>query len=663
MVRSLAMAPGVSKVSWAGSRLLAAALAVSLAGAFRDMVVLTLGGEGISAIVGAGLAAAALGGLLVVAASPAAALAVTIVRRWSWARIPLSASVVGALGWWILDPPRRQLMAVYVGMVAVAAGVGALLMWLSSARPAGRARGCAAAIAVGLWVADHALLSPTIYLELHDLGTLLWIAAVLAAAGDLGRVWRHRSRSWLMAALAGVVALWIAACFVVDPLFDRWRSVAADHSLAVNGLIRAARAVVDVDRDGYSPIAWGADCDDLDGDRHPRAIDEPGGGDGNCNGVDPPAEPGDDDRGFTAPFGEPMVDTDTDVDVVDVVVLISVDTLRADAFHPEVMPLAWQHAGRGVRFERLYASSPSTFTSLPLLVRANERAKPVAEALQERGVTTTAIYGGVAGVDRTELGFATVQAVSSARQVTEAGLAALESAGARRHFLWLHYFDPHAPYRAPEPIDTPAALTHLPAGYREAVAYTDRWLGAFIDGIERLGLSSRAAVLFTADHGEAFGEYGEYAHGRTAYDAVLRVPAYVVGPGIPPAVYENLATHRDIVPTILGAFGVPPGERFGRSWWRLRADPTRALHERVFARSSRFSSGREVDLPIGVLVSGHHKLVVDLEDDLARLHDLRQPGGEAIDIASREPALVTKLTRWLYVFADLDGFPAYMARP
>src|SRR5437870_2561 len=70
-------------------------------------------------------------------------------------------------------------------------------------------------------------------------------------------------------------------------------------------LSRACRSLVDLDADGFSPVAWGTDCDDFDGAKNPLAKDPPGGGDSNCNGVDPPAEPTDAETGLAPPYGEP----------------------------------------------------------------------------------------------------------------------------------------------------------------------------------------------------------------------------------------------------------------------------------------------------------------------------------------------------------------------
>ena len=40
-------------------------------------------------------------------------------------------------------------------------------------------------------------------------------------------------------------------------------------------------------------------------------------------------------------------------------------------------------------------------------------------------------------------------------------------------------------------------------------------------------------MIVAADHGEAFGEHGEFSHSIFVYDTTLRVPLLMRGPGVP----------------------------------------------------------------------------------------------------------------------------------
>jgi arylsulfatase A-like enzyme/Flp pilus assembly protein TadD len=118
-------------------------------------------------------------------------------------------------------------------------------------------------------------------------------------------------------------------------------------------------------------------------------------------------------------------------------------------------------------------------------------------------------------------------------------------------FLWVHLYDPHAPYTPPEPF----ASRFKDNLYLGEVAAADSFLAPllapFMDGKEKPAL-----VVVTADHGEALGEHGEQSHGLFAYEATLKVPLVVWGRGITPGRDARPARHVDIFPTFLQAAGI-----------------------------------------------------------------------------------------------------------
>lgn len=75
---------------------------------------------------------------------------------------------------------------------------------------------------------------------------------------------------------------------------------------------------------------------------------------------------------------------------------------------------------------------------------------------------------------------------------------------------------------------------HMPAiRIPGEVAYLDAQVGEFLKGLEMLGLGNKTLVVIVSDHGEGLGDHGEYTHGLFLYDAVVRVPLLMVGPGVP----------------------------------------------------------------------------------------------------------------------------------
>ncbi len=86
--------------------------------------------------------------------------------------------------------------------------------------------------------------------------------------------------------------------------------------------------------------------------------------------------------------------------------------------------------------------------------------------------------------------------------------------------LWLHFFDPHHPYGAPQEF-----LTRFPGQpYLAEAAYMDSQIGRVIDEIGKLGLREITLVVLTSDHGEAMGEHGERSHMHFVYQSTMRAP-------------------------------------------------------------------------------------------------------------------------------------------
>ncbi|MFK7898230.1 MAG: sulfatase-like hydrolase/transferase [Myxococcota bacterium] len=119
-------------------------------------------------------------------------------------------------------------------------------------------------------------------------------------------------------------------------------------------------------------------------------------------------------------------------------------------------------------------------------------------------------------------------------------------------FAWAHLYDAHFPRNVEPPFDT------IRDPYRAEIAYADAQTGRILAALSERGLSENTMIIVTADHGEAFGEHDEATHGLLAYDATLRVPLIVAGPGVPQGQREESpAYHRDLVPTLLGLLEMP----------------------------------------------------------------------------------------------------------
>ena len=119
----------------------------------------------------------------------------------------------------------------------------------------------------------------------------------------------------------------------------------------------------------------------------------------------------------------------------------------------------------------------------------------------------------------------------------------------KKRFLWIHLYDPHAPYQPPEPFATQYAADP----YLGEIAAVDDALSKQLAPL----LSSNPLLIVTADHGEGRGDHGELTHGLFAYEATLKIPLLVHQNGVVPHRVENgYVRHIDIVPTILERAGL-----------------------------------------------------------------------------------------------------------
>jgi arylsulfatase A-like enzyme/Flp pilus assembly protein TadD len=307
------------------------------------------------------------------------------------------------------------------------------------------------------------------------------------------------------------------------------------------------------------------------------------------------------------------------------VLLITIDTLRADHLgcygdKGAETPVLDGLAGRGTRFAVAVAHVPLTtpshasiltgLTPLRHGIRDNggfmlpEGIPTLASLLHQAGYRTAAFVSGFPLEHRFGLGrgFDTYDdrlpygddprraayVERRADATTEAALRWLAGAAADKAppwLLWVHYFDPHAPYEPPGEL----AARFAQRPYDGEIAFVDRQLGRLFRGLEDKGLAASTLVLVTSDHGESLGEHGEETHGVFIYESTVRVPWIMAGPGVPRGgVATTVARGIDVTPTLLDLAGQPvPASMEGRSLKNAMAVPlpdAPAYLESEFAR-------------------------------------------------------------------------------
>lgn len=232
----------------------------------------------------------------------------------------------------------------------------------------------------------------------------------------------------------------------------------------------------------------------------------------------------------------------------------------------------------------------------------------------------------------------------------------LRSTDPRPFFLYLHFLDPHGPYRpprahvrrfatvrpekpfirngnpdpigehlyrgAPDPGVTPADLQHLIDLYDEEIVFFDGIFGELLRTLEETGKSGETIVVFASDHGEEFLEHGHIKHCRMVYDTLVRVPLALRIPGVPAARLDAPVRNLDILPTLLDYLGIPPPPG-------LEGESLRGLVERGAPgpRHQFASQGSQ-----RMAADGRFKLIHDLEAKSYQLFHLEADPGETRDV-------------------------------
>jgi len=273
--------------------------------------------------------------------------------------------------------------------------------------------------------------------------------------------------------------------------------------------------------------------------------------------------------------------------------LITIDTLRADHLgcygHKSIRtPVLDNLAREGVRFERAFSPVPLTLPAHCSVmtgtypsyhgIRDNSgfvlppEQTTLAETLKDSGYQTAAFIGAFVLDSKFGIGqgfdyyfdnfdLSQYENVSpgyiqrTGDIVVQRALRWVEGRQGRSEpfFVWVHLYDPHDPYTAPEPYRS----RRPESPYDAEIEFTDANVGKLVDWLRQNRLYDNTLIVIVGDHGESLGEHGEEKHGFFIYNATLHVPFIVKFPGGANSgrVVREQVSLVDMAPTVLQILG------------------------------------------------------------------------------------------------------------
>lgn len=375
------------------------------------------------------------------------------------------------------------------------------------------------------------------------------------------------------------------------------------------------------------------------------------------------------------------------------VLLISIDTLRADALidTPGIDALARDSAV----FTRAWSPAPWTLPALASVMtgvspqvhlatglgdRVPDRVTTLAEALRRRGLRTAAIVsspllGREVHLDQGFQEYTVFPSRAGESPAPPPRLADLVSQwlrdqGKRDFFLWVHFYDPHAPWEPPpaylkglepppgmgprltaaehlairlgERVPSPVERDWMRRLYQAEVRSVDGAVGSLMADLKRSGLYDGTLIVLLSDHGEEFWDHGGIGHGHTLYGELLRVPFLMKLPGSTPRTLDVPISTASVAATILDLTGTPlprdyPAARSLAPLLRGQPLPTEPL----------LATGLQRIEERQAVLFGDFKLIRWQTSGRQELYDVARDPGEKTDLSVSQPGRTAEGARLL----------------
>lgn len=221
-------------------------------------------------------------------------------------------------------------------------------------------------------------------------------------------------------------------------------------------------------------------------------------------------------------------------------------------------------------------------------------------------------------------------------------------------FAWTHYTDPHDVYIRHAECPKEWGKRNRDR-YDCEIFHADRSIGELLSWAKQQSWWDRTALIITSDHGEAFGEHGQYRHAFDLWDVLIRVPMMLRVPGAEPKRISERRSQIDMAPTILDLMGQKVPDRFmGESLVPEVFGEKPKTRDVIVAQLTEDSHNP----PRRAIVKGDYKLIVYGRHHGWRhlLFNLKDDPGEKNDLGKQEPEKLEEMKQLLFdTFAKIPS--------
>jgi len=392
-------------------------------------------------------------------------------------------------------------------------------------------------------------------------------------------------------------------------------------------------------------------------------------------------------------WGQPSVYTPREESFRNVL-LIGIDTLRADAIsplggRPEATPNIQAFSEEATVFTQAHSQAPWTLPSFASMVTSlmpskaveaemgqfiTEGKTTIGEYLLREGLATNTVCSSPwLGIPRSGFqqgmeGFSFYPTPNAQIQVEAAKNFITRSHDMGRDwFCFIHLMDAHTPYQPPESysslmcntgytgqyatsfpegvwsngdiIPSQEEIDHVRCLYDCEVANVDSALQGLFELLDEKGITEDTLIIFTADHGEAFGEHDSFEHGRTQYEELVHVPLIVRGPGFPAGSrIDQPVANLDILPTVFRYMDLAQPASF-------QGIPLQDTVSGEAADNRIILGDKTRDEGAGLVyaLNWPYKCILDYKTEESVLYNLEDDPGETIDVSAEYPEIKASL--------------------